>query len=338
MLPKLRQFFRFASEAEACFEAVKSMPWFWSIFPDSIGTLPNEPNAMGFRFTTIVRLNFGPGVDGACERCVAPSIMCWRCCRSKRNTFPETGSRRPTLVTRFSMPWTRRQLDQRLMDRFASISRRGTRLVAVLPGSRNHEVDRNWPMMLESIRRLHRQHPEVTFLVASYRDRQCLRCRESLTAEDRSLPIEFFVDRTSEIIEASHCAMMVSGSVSLEMMARLTPAAVVYRVGRLLHTVAKMMVHLDSITFPNLMSDRRVFPEMVSVGSSEPAIEFLTESVDALLRDTFYYRQTLAALEQLSERYARPGASSRAARWVCRALGDSRGVGHHQSGALADAA
>jgi lipid-A-disaccharide synthase len=99
-----------------------------------------------------------------------------------------------------------------------------------------------------------------------------------------------------------------------------------------------MMVHLDSITLPNLMSDRRVFAEMVSVGGSEPAIEFLTESVDALLRDTFYYRQTLAALEQLSERYARPGASSRAARWVCRAIGDSRGAEHHDSGALADAA
>ena len=101
------------------------------------------------------------------------------------------------------------------MDRFGSMSRDGARLVAVLPGSRNHEVDRNWPLMLESIRRLHRQHPDAIFLVASYRDRQCLRCRDLLSPEDRSLPIEFFVDRTSEIIEASHFAMMVSGSVSL---------------------------------------------------------------------------------------------------------------------------
>ena len=230
------------------------------------------------------------------------------------------------------------QLEPQLMDRFVTMNREGKRLVAVLPGSRNHEVERNWPLMLEAIRRLHPQHPDVTFLVASYRDRQCLQCRESLTAADRSLPIEFFVDRTSEIIEVSHCAMMVSGSVSLEMMARMTPAVVIYRVGRLLHQVAKRLVRLDSITLPNLMSDRRVFPEMVSVGDPEPTIEFLSESVHAMLSDEYYYRQTLQALEQLSERYAKPGASIRAARWVCRALGAGRRFESVDSGRLADAA
>ena len=230
------------------------------------------------------------------------------------------------------------RLDPNLMSRFAMMTSRGQKLVAVLPGSRDHEVDRNWPLMLESIRALHRRHADARFLVAAYRDRQCLECRKSLRPEDRALPIDFFVERTSEIIEASHCSMMVSGSVSLEMMARLTPAVVLYRVGRLLHTVAKRMVNLDSITLVNMMNDRRVFPEFVSVGSVEPAIDFLTESVAAFLSDDYYYRQTLEQLEMLSDRFAKAGASENAARWICRAIGAGEQSGRADSRPLTEAA
>ena len=120
--------------------------------------------------------------------------------------------------------------------------------------------------------------------------------------------------------------MMVSGSVSLEMMARLTPAAVIYRVGRFLHTVGKLMVRLRSISLPNLMSDRRVFPEMVSVGSGEPAVEFLTTSVSAMLADEYYYRQTVDQLTRLRQQYASPGASARAAQWICGPEGIGSGT------------
>jgi lipid-A-disaccharide synthase len=133
--------------------------------------------------------------------------------------------------------------------------------------------------------------------------------------------------------------MMVSGSVSLELMARCTPAAVIYRVGRFLHTVGKLMVKLDSITLPNLMNGRRVFPELVSVGSPEPGIDFLTGSVDAFLSDDFYYRRVVQTLDQLSGRYAKPGASARAAQWIGQEIGAKpRGVDHqagHHSAAKA---
>jgi lipid-A-disaccharide synthase len=50
------------------------------------------------------------------------------------------------------------ELDSQLLDRFQSLRENDDQLVAVLPGSRDHEVDRNWPLMLESIRRIHARH------------------------------------------------------------------------------------------------------------------------------------------------------------------------------------
>ena len=134
------------------------------------------------------------------------------------------------------------------------------------------------------------------------------------------LPIEFFVDRTSEVIESAACAMMVSGSVSLELMARRTPAAVVYRVGRLLHTFARHVVHIDSITLPNLMGKRQVFPEYVSVGSTAPSVDFLAESIGAMLGDSYYFARVQRQLDELAAVHARPGASMRAAQQIAQLM------------------
>ena len=64
--------------------------------------------------------------------------------------------------------------------------------IGVLPGSRDHEVQRTWPILLEAIRRLHLRNPHARFLVAAYRESHALLCKQMLTKEDRILPIDFF--------------------------------------------------------------------------------------------------------------------------------------------------
>lgn len=338
VLPKLRKFFRFADEAEEVFQSNQIDAVVLVDFP-------------GFNWHIAKRAKrYGIPVYYYCP----PQLWAWggwRVRKMRRTVdhvlavlpieqkyFSEAGIDTTYVGHPFFDAVEETRLDPNLMSHFAMMTSQGQKLVAVLPGSRDHEVNRNWPLMLESIRALHRRHADARFLVAAYRDRQCLECRKSLRPEDQTLPIDFFVERTSEIIEASHCSMMVSGSVSLEMMARLTPAVVLYRVGRLLHTIAKRMVKLDSITLVNMMNDRRVFPEFVSVGSAEPAVDFLTESVAAFLSDDYYYRQTLDQLETLSDRYAKAGASENAARWICRAVRAGEQAGWADSRPLIDAA
>jgi lipid-A-disaccharide synthase len=324
VVPKLRQFFQRAAEAESIFRQGQTSAVVLVDFP-------------GFNWHIAKKAKqFGIPVYYYCP----PQLWAWggwRVHKMRRlidhvlTVLPmeqEYFSRHGIASTYVGHPFfdavEETKLDARLMDRLGSMSRQGNPLIAVLPGSRDHEVHRSWPVMLRAIRRLHARHPQARFLVACYRDSQCLWCSSQLEGEDRTLPVEFFVDRTSEVIEASHSAMMVSGSVSLELMARLTPAVVIYRVGRLLHFVGKRLIHLDSITLPNLMGDRQVFPEMVSTGADDSSVEFLDDSMDALLSDEFYYRQTVASLAKLNDRYARPGASLRAARWIYRAIGSEK--------------
>lgn len=204
-------------------------------------------------------------------------------------------------------------LDPAVLADLTEQQQAGKRLVAVLPGSRQHEVLRNWPVMLESIRRLAKRFPEVRFQVAAFRDKQALWCRDQLTARDRDLPIDFFVGKTSEIIEMAECAMMVSGSVSLEMMARGTPAAVIYRVGRVFYMAGRSLIRVSSMTLPNLIAGETVFPEHSSCGSPEPAVQFLCEHIDSMLSDPLYRARIDRQLDRLRSEIARPGASAQAA-------------------------
>ncbi|TWU43354.1 Glycosyl transferase [Novipirellula aureliae] len=320
VLPKLRDFFKFADQAEAIFKSGQIDAVVLVDFP-------------GFNWHIAKRARrYGIPVYYYCP----PQLWAWggwRVRKMKRlvdhvlsvlpieqEYFTKHGIESTFVGHPFFDAVLESQLDQQALNRFNGDAAKNQQLVAVLPGSRTHEVHRTWPIMLEAIRRLAASHPNAKFLVAAYRDRHCLWCKQQLTEADSELPIEFYVDRTSEVIEAARCAMMVSGSVSLELLARRTPASVTYRVGRLLYAFARLVVRLDSITLPNLMSDRKVFPEFVSVGSTEPAIEFFHESTAAFLKDDFYFEQTMQRMNSLCHQFAGGGATEKAANWIAEAV------------------
>jgi lipid-A-disaccharide synthase len=192
--------------------------------------------------------------------------------------------------------------------------------VAVLPGSRDHEVHRIWPLQLEIIRRLNAEFPDVRFMVAALKDQHALWCRSHMKDEDRDLPIEVFVGKTSELIELADCALMKSGSVSMEMMARTTPCTVLYHCSRSMYTIARLLTKLKSITLPNMIADAVVMPEFLAVGSSMKAVDQATEAMRKLIGDPAAREEQRASLAELANKYAQPGASQRAAEIIHREL------------------
>nr|AIA85497.1 LpxB [uncultured Planctomyces sp.] len=63
---------------------------------------------------------------------------------------------------------------------------------------------------------------------------------------------------------------MVSGSVSLEMLARKKATAVMYRGSPLLYVLAKILVHCPYMTLPNLISGRMIMPESLFADAMDP--------------------------------------------------------------------
>ncbi|WP_182870201.1 lipid-A-disaccharide synthase [Stieleria mannarensis] len=338
VLPKLREFFGFADQAEAIFAAGGVDAVVLVDFP-------------GFNWHIAKRAKkYGIPVIYFCP----PQLWAWAGWRIKKMkaTVDHVLAVLPIEEQYFSghgIPTTfvghpffdavsESSLDQARMQTLQAAAPT-SQTVAVLPGSRTHEVHRNWPVMLDAIAELTAAHPEARFAVAAYREKHFEFCKATAAAKAEAsgerLPIDLYRGATSEVVEHASCAMMVSGSVSLELMARQTPAAVIYRVGRFLYAFGKCVVKVDSMTLPNLMPEaadaestgERVFPEIVSVGNPVRGKDFLVDTVGRMLGDAAYLGQKRRQLAGLQDRYAKPGATDRAAAKILDLLSPAAGLG-----------
>lgn len=198
--------------------------------------------------------------------------------------------------------------------------------VGVLPGSRNQEIEKNWPVMLEIIKRVSRIVPSVRWIVGNYRSHQLARCREMQIVANVSAPLEYFINSTSEVIEAADCCFMVSGSISLELLARQTPGIVLYRGNSIARFAARFLMNCRFITLPNLIADRELMPEFISDGDPEEDIRTITSLLTEWVSHPEIIAGRKAALEQLAGHATTTGATKRTAELILRLMsGDDAG-------------
>jgi len=156
--------------------------------------------------------------------------------------------------------------------------------------------------------------------VACYRDSHRRRCLQQLLIEAPTIPVQFFVGKTPEIIEASDCALMVSGSVSLELMARKTPAVVLYRVSRVTGILGDLFLQCPFITLPNLIAGREVMPEFLSVGNPGKVITGITDVLDRWIRLPEERQRATEDLLEASEGFVEGGAIQKCAGLILEKL------------------
>ena len=215
------------------------------------------------------------------------------------------------------------QVAERQIDTQAIAEMRGTAkqtVVTLLPGSRNHEIEKNWPVMLEIIKRVSGNVPSVRWIVGSYRPQQLARCRDMQIASNVSVPIEYFINRTSEVIESGDCCLMVSGSISLELLARKTPGIVLYRAPTIGRFVSRFLMNCRFITLPNLIANQEVMPEFISHGDPESDIWKITNLLTEWVSKPEVVAAQKETLARLAGHATTTGATKRTADLLLRLI------------------
>jgi lipid-A-disaccharide synthase len=184
-------------------------------------------------------------------------------------------------------------------------------VVALLPGSREHEVKDNLATLVRTAQLIHRDRPETRFLVACYKPAQQQRAQEYLRGMD--LPIETHHGRTQEIIQLAHACVAVSGSVGLELLYHRKPSVVVYRVSRLNLFLVRRLMKSRFISIVNLLADKELFPEYLT---DQCPAEAISGHVLNWLNEPARHADLVAELTDLRQRVAAPGACERAAEFI----------------------
>jgi lipid A disaccharide synthetase len=70
-----------------------------------------------------------------------------------------------------------------------------------------------------------------------------------------------------------------------------------------------------------MLAGQKVMQEFLAIGSTSRVVDPIVTAMNRLMSDPLELARQKAALKDLSQRYAQPGASQRAARAICDQLG-----------------
>ncbi len=138
------------------------------------------------------------------------------------------------------------------------------RYIGLLPGSRDGEVAKHLPVMLEAAQLLSKQHSDLKFMIslAPSADRQVI--EDSITSHF-SLPISHFSFTTGsrEIFAKCSFAIAASGTVTLETAIAGIPMVIIYKVSPVSYRIGKAMIRVKHISLVNLIAGRGIVPELI---------------------------------------------------------------------------
>ncbi len=190
------------------------------------------------------------------------------------------------------------------------------RIVGLFPGSRDYEVRRLLPVMLEAAQRMVRLVPDLYFLisVAPNVGRQEI---EHLM-KNHDLPAAVVEGNPYDTIAVSELLIVASGTVTLEAAILNTPMVILYKLSPLTYWIGRLMAKVENIGLVNLVAGSRVAPELIQ-GSASP--ERLVHEALSILRDRERFSAMKSALATVREKLGAPGASERAARLALEMMG-----------------
>lgn len=190
------------------------------------------------------------------------------------------------------------------------------RLVALLPGSRPQEVRALLPVQLGAYQELVRRGLAVQAAVATASERLQPLVRQILRTHRLKLPAP--TGHTYDLLAHADAAVVASGTATLEAALLGTPSVVVYRVSRLTEWIARREAALPWVSLPNLLAGQPVVPELLQKDCRPGRV---AQVLHALLVDPSRASRMRDQLRALAEALGPPGATTRAAREVARALG-----------------
>ena len=174
--------------------------------------------------------------------------------------------------------------------------------LALLPGSRRSEIRANWPMMLEVVRELRRQHPKLQGVVVAVDDQAAKLIKELNGTDEDDPKVMIQANQTPAILSWSDLALVVCGTASLQTAAAGKPMVIIYNVNRWLwHTMGRWLVGTRTFGLPNLIAESeglgRIVPELVPhFGAAKPVIDQL----DQLIRQPQVYSDQRQSLAQVT--------------------------------------
>jgi lipid-A-disaccharide synthase len=189
------------------------------------------------------------------------------------------------------------------------------RTIALLPGSRMHEIKRLLPPLLASAQLLQKETSDLQFIIPLAPGIP----RETLSPWMRniSVPVKVVEGWTYDVMNISELLITASGTATLEAAILGKPMVIVYKVSFFSYWIGRALIQVDHIGLVNLVAGKEIAPELIQ---HEVNPQRVAEEALRILRDPTLCRRMTEAMTGVRQSLGEPGAAQRAAHIVMSLL------------------
>jgi len=192
------------------------------------------------------------------------------------------------------------------------------RTIALLPGSRMHEVKRLLPPLLASAQLLQKETPDLQFIIPLAPG--ILQGTLSPWMRNISVPVKVVEGWNYDVMNISELLITASGTATLEAAILGKPMVIVYKVSFFSYWIGRALIRVDHIGLVNLVAGKEIAPELIQ---NDVNPQKVTEEALRILRDPILSRRMTEMMAGVRQSLGEPGAAQRAAHIVTSLLGES---------------
>jgi lipid-A-disaccharide synthase len=184
------------------------------------------------------------------------------------------------------------------------------KILALMPGSRGGELSRLAEPFLLSATQLLEQDPELHFVVPMISEKRTEQFNQLKQKIAPNLAVTIITNKTQQVMAASDCLLMASGTVTLEAALVKRPMVICYKFNAFTYHMFKGLVKLQWFSLPNLLTKKTLVPELLQG-------KVTVDNIVPLVKERLYQDQTSLEDEYMNIHLAlKQNASKEAAKAV----------------------
>ena len=196
------------------------------------------------------------------------------------------------------------------IEKLGAGSQKSEDLILLLPGSREREVAKIFPIMTRVVDLM---PPDLKFVAAA------VNAQSAAMMKHPGVTVE--IGNAHELMQRAALAITASGTATMECAFFGCPMIVVYKVNWLTYLIGRMVVTVSWLAMPNVIAGREIVPEFIQ-HDAKP--NMIARQALELLQDAYRREAMRHDLAAVVESLGGAGASERAAKLILAALSTTR--------------
>ena len=196
---------------------------------------------------------------------------------------------------------------------------RDPHLVALLPGSRNREVKRIFPVMLRAAQLLRVKDEQIRF-EASAASEATLQMMQAILGRTSMENVVVRLQNSFELMQRAQVGMIASGTATLEATFYRLPFVLIYKVSWLTYIPGRLLIRVNYLGMPNILAGSEIIPEFIQ---HEARSERIAEAVWKLYANRWARDAMLVDMDRVIRSLGSAEGGRRAAEIVLRELQSS---------------